>query len=491
MDAAFSGDIVSTAGNSGKNTNENYNNAGGKAYCRYIWGTLTVGSGFIDLMPGGGSPAGISAYYYPDSGIQATFPYQILLGTQFTISWAIRNDQGQVLPNVSVTLQQKLDNGNYTTVYTGTNTSYAASITYSGNETVTFKLIVGDQSVTSHAIALIDSGATVPPSAPYNLKVTTVGHEVDGVDDETTVTSGEYLNISWEVDFKSNFINYELQWKGNSGSWETIYSGPNTEAIDDVPDVFDSIQYRVRAININTQVASNWVTGNTITVEHNKRPQISGIDRILGTFDETPPEYTYSITDNESDLIMASLWIDGTKIVEFIPELGLTYSYTINELDWQHVSNGVHIIQVLAVDQLGRVANRTVQYTKGVSRIEFVTSPHNTTDIPSMLRLSFIGYIPEGADLLVEATNNAFDDEPVWEDITSYVANSSTYNFQNSRKTAQNWGISIRLKIRRLTGIGLCYIKGLSGKYTVGVQQEKIQDLEERIEALEAALANV
>jgi hypothetical protein len=106
----------------------------------------------------------------------------------------------------------------------------------------------------------------------------------------------------------------------------------------------------VRSKNNNTSAVSPWVIGNVITIEHNKRPQISGIDQTLGAFDESPPEYLYTITDNENDMIVSSLWVDGVKKTEFIPELGFTYSYSINEDDWKLIPNGQHVIQVLATD---------------------------------------------------------------------------------------------------------------------------------------------
>jgi hypothetical protein len=488
VNAAFSGDIVSTAGNSGKNVNENYNNTGGKAYCRYLWENLTVGNGFIDLMPGGGSPPGTYTFYYPANSLKATFPYQIETGSQFEINWVVKNSLGEVT-NASVKLEQKLDSGSWTQIYSDNVSSYSGVIESGTCDKITFRVTLGELIITSKVISVLDIGDNIPPNTPLSLKVITVGHETDGIDDETEVTSGEYLRISWDVEYQGNYINYELQWQGNDNSWETIYDGTNTSAIHSVSDIFDSVQYQVRSRNNNTGVTSDWVSGNIITIEHNKRPQITGIDRVLGTFDDTPPEYEYIITDSENDMIISSLWIDGIKKVEFIPELGNTYSYTITEDEWKIIPNGTHVIQVLAIDQLERVANRTVTYTKGVSKIEFICSPLQTNDIPSMLRLTFIGYTPEGADMSIEATNNAFDDEPVWEDITSHIAHSSTYNFQNNKKTAENWGINVRGIIRRLTGVGPCYIKGLSGKYNVGVQSSKIQELEERILALEEAFA--
>jgi hypothetical protein len=95
-------------------------------------------------MPGGGSPAGTLALYYPATGVQASFPYQIEFDDPFTISWVIRDAQGDEITNVSVQVEQKLDNGAWNTIYTGTNSSYGATISSGNYTTVTFRITAGD-----------------------------------------------------------------------------------------------------------------------------------------------------------------------------------------------------------------------------------------------------------------------------------------------------------------------------------------------------------
>jgi hypothetical protein len=475
--------------NSGKNVNNIYNNKGGSAYCRYLWGTPTGGEGFIDLMPGGGSPTGTITYYYPGVGVFVSFPSEIQNNIPFTIEWLIKNENNQIITDLTASLEQSFNGSTWTRLLSDSFVrSYEDTISDSPYESVKFRIITNSQTATSSAIPIINSGEGEDPNVPYKPKVVTIGHEAEGVDDETNVTGGENVKISWDIDYQGSYISYELQWRGNSGSWETIYAGLNTSASDDIPDVYNTVQYRVRSKNTVTNTYSDWKEGNVITVYHNKRPQISGVDHSLGTFDDTPPNYSYIITDPESDTLTTTVWADGEKIVEFIPTLGFAYNYTLTDDEWKLLPNGLHVIQILTVDQLNRVANRTVTYMKGVNRIEFTCTPHYTNQIPSMLKLTFVGFIPEGSDMLVEATNNAYDDNPVWEDITQNVMYETTYNFINRHKTADNWGLNVRVRIRRLTGIGPCYIKGLIGKYTVGVPYTRIEYLEGEIEKMKDKL---
>ena len=72
----------------------------------------------------------------------------------------------------------------------------------------------------------------------------------------------------------------------------------------------------------------------------------------------------------------------------------------------------------------------------------------------------------EGATIKVEACNNAFDDEPTWEDITAQVMINRHYNFTNEDKTATNWGVNIRFEIIKTPEYqGEVSIRGFGGAF--------------------------
>lgn len=62
--------------------------------------------------------------------------------------------------------------------------------------------------------------------------------------------------------------------------------------------------------------------------------------------------------------------------------------------------------------------------------------------------------------------NNAFDAVPTWEDITAMVAINRVYNFTNTTKTADKWGVNIRFTITKNEGFeGEVSISGFGGAY--------------------------
>lgn len=58
------------------------------------------------------------------------------------------------------------------------------------------------------------------------------------------------------------------------------------------------------------------------------------------------------------------------------------------------------------------------------------------------------------ASIKVEATNNAFDVNPTWEDMTQAFLNMDYYNFQNTEKTAEYFGIDVRVTINANESMG-------------------------------------
>ena len=48
---------------------------------------------------------------------------------------------------------------------------------------------------------------------------------------------------------------------------------------------------------------------------------------------------------------------------------------------------------------------------------------------------------------MVQASNNAFDAEPTWEDVTEAFKTKRYHKFANKTKTASKWGINVRVTV--------------------------------------------
>ena len=74
------------------------------------------------------------------------------------------------------------------------------------------------------------------------------------------------------------------------------------------------------------------------------------------------------------------------------------------------------------------------------------------------------GHIPADADYTVEVTNNANDDDPVWEDCTIEVKNGGNHIFTN--ETAENgFAFNFRVNVKRGASGEGGYISGIQGGF--------------------------
>ena len=79
--------------------------------------------------------------------------------------------------------------------------------------------------------------------------------------------------------------------------------------------------------------------------------------------------------------------------------------------------------------------------------------------------MTVVKNIPAEAIFKVEACNNGFDTNPVWEDITSAVTKGQAHVFANIVKMAPDWGVNIRVTVNRNGAEGACYITEIGGNF--------------------------
>ena len=73
--------------------------------------------------------------------------------------------------------------------------------------------------------------------------------------------------------------------------------------------------------------------------------------------------------------------------------------------------------------------------------------------------------IPAGAKFTVEVCNNGNDASPTWEDVTQNVVSGSKFFLSNTTKTASAWGYNFRIKVKRGTATGDCFITSAGGNF--------------------------
>lgn len=277
------------------------------------------------------------------------------------------------------------------------------------------------------------------------------------------VRSGKTAEISWaaSVDPEGGAITYELERSINSGAWTNIYTGSATSYDDTgVGTSANTVQWRVRAKDVNGAY-SGYTSSAVKTVVHNVDPTISGTDTDLGTV-TSPPSMAYTVNDQDTDdelTVVESL--DGNEIRTIEDAVrNQTYTFALTEAQFAALSNGQHTMQVKVTDTLGNSATRTTTFTRSVTGIEYIVGPIETDAAAEKILVS-LQYYAAAEDVVVSVCNNAFDDNPTWELATIGLK----HIFSNATKTAEKWGVGVKVQISKSTGYDTISSRPVSGSY--------------------------
>lgn len=273
--------------------------------------------------------------------------------------------------------------------------------------------------------------------------------------------------VSWGS--ATNATSYLLERQVNGGSWTQIANQTGLTYTEQAQPSWDTVTYRVRAYH-SSGGYSGYRTSETITILHNKPPVITDSDRDLGVMDDSfeiafPP---YQVSDPDAgDIVEVEERLDGKLLrAAFVAAQNVDYTPTIAPAQYLKVLNGTHTLTIKATDSGGKSATRTWTFTKRVTVAEVrMTIPLEADEMPTALRLSLQGMFPDGCARQVKICNNGNDEEPEWEDRTAQYLAKQQILFQNTEKTAAQWGIRLWVKLERQAAVGDCYLVSKGGTF--------------------------
>lgn len=176
--------------------------------------------------------------------------------------------------------------------------------------------------------------------------------------------------------------------------------------------------------------------------------------------------FQYTPNDADGDKLTVTEKLDGAvkkTRTNVTSGTQLTFECASTAAEFQKILNGTHTITIEVSDGKAS-ATFTATFTKAVHKatITLKTPLAVSGDITAAV-MSVVGQIPAGAVYKVEATNNAKDTSPVWQDVTAEVKSGANIVFKN--KTAVNGAaFNFRITVERGTSAG-GYISGVSGAF--------------------------
>lgn len=176
--------------------------------------------------------------------------------------------------------------------------------------------------------------------------------------------------------------------------------------------------------------------------------------------------FKYTPNDADGDKLTVTEKLDGAvkkTCTNVTSGTQLTFECASTAAEFQKILNGTHTITIEVSDGKAS-ATFTATFTKAVHKatITLKTPLAVSGDITAAV-MSVVGQIPAGTVYKVEATNNAKDTSPMWQDVTAEVKSGANIVFKN--KTAVNGAaFNFRITVERGTSAG-GYISGVSGAF--------------------------
>lgn len=399
----------------------------------------------------------VSTNTAPSTPWNISVPSSIMGGTNISISWAKSSDAESNLAGYKV--ERSTDGGwSWSRIYQGTATSTTDSIAF-GTTSVMYRVKAYDTEGlesgwrTSSRVTVVNNNA---PSAPPSIAV------------PKDVKGGSTLVISWTAasDSDGNLSGYILERSTDGGfTYMQVYKGDALTYTDTITNGWSTVMYRVKAYDTGG-MESGYTTSAIRTVRYNVAPAINASSTSLGE-KNAPFSFAYTVTDADGDTLTVTEKLDGKTTATrtgIASGTALTFGQGSTAENFQRILNGSHTIKITAND--GKESTSlNATFTKSVTSASVtLTTPLAVDGDIAVAILQVSGSIPKDAAFKAEATNNALDDSPVWQDVTAEVRKGMNIVFKNqaaSAGAAFNFRISVE---RGASGEG-GYIDSVSGAF--------------------------
>ncbi len=393
----------------------------------------------------------------PTTPPSISVPENISGGSTITISWGASTDPDGNLEGYIV---ERSDNGgsSWSQIYQGNATSTQNSVAY-GTQSVMYRVKAydsnGEQSGyrTSSQVEVINNTA---PSAPPSISV------------PTEVKGGSTLQITWSAssDTEGNVSGYVLERKVDEGEWTQVLKDNALSYTDTITKGWGTVAYRVKAYDAYN-AESAWTTSQTRTVNNNTAPTITcdyEDNQNLGT-KTSGFTVSYSVNDEDTaDSVTVTEKMDGVVKRTFTATKSQNNSFAVTGEYFMKLLNGNHTMVIEASDGKETTTLTLTFAKKVVKAVITLETPMDADAKISICAITVTGHIPTDADYMVEVTNNAKDDSPVWEDCTQECKNGNNYLFQNET-AANGFAFNFRVTAERGDSDEGGYITSIQGGF--------------------------
>ena len=288
-------------------------------------------------------------------------------------------------------------------------------------------------------------------SDSIDAKSVTIPSQIDG---------GTMINISIEPATNilgNTTISYVIQYRFNDGTWTTLTTTTTTQYTLSVPMDTQTVQVRVQAKDNLGFTSTDYTTSETVSVTNGDPPVVSS-DLGSSPYDmgqvSEPFTFEYTITDpdyGDSATVEETLYfgedlgtatsekeniLSGSKLsFSLFQDLAKKEELTVDDIFLLVPNETPLYASVKAVDSHGLESEEyKVTFEKYVDEVTIKLDPPLSVTGSITDGVVYVnGYIPTDAEFYVHVTNNAKDEEPVWQDITADVLAGRVFKLTNAK----------------------------------------------------------
>lgn len=381
----------------------------------------------------------------PTTPANINTPTSVKGGSTLTINWAASSDADGNLAGYR--LERSVDNGTYTQIYQGTNTTYTDSITQ-GWLTVRYRVRAYDAYSnsayqTSPIIAVVNNTAPTISGVdtdmgglktPFNYT-----YQVDDIDANEVLTIVEKLNGTTLRTITNANKKSDYTVEINKARFDALVLDANNTIEIEVTDSKNAITYRrVYFRRINAAPSVTLVTLPDMGLQNE------------------PFDVKYKVDDAEKDAVSVRVLV-GDTVLDYKDnvELNTEQTYTLTKLEYLQIDNGEHTIRIEATDVHGAMTLRTAKFRKNVTAMGCRVKKDTATRATQITVKSSLK-VTGGNVVTYRVCNNANDANPTWE----IIQPNTIHIFANTTKTAETWAVASELNVDRGTATEDAYLYG-------------------------------
>lgn len=391
-------------------------------------------------------------------------------GEEYNVSWPAFTDTDGP-DTIIYQVQKKVDSGDWFTTLETSDTSFSRTLSYKEAEKqIQYRVRAFDRYDNTSdwlTVATITVANNLPPSAPSYLTV-------------NGKYKGEKITVTWgnATDKDDNLQGYKVYRSVNNGAYALVTTTALNSFRETAGD-WNTVKYKVHAYDASGEISTEYKEAKVslsarITMSISVADDSDFVDKkefvFLSDNEEKDYKLKFSVSDTASnESYVVEVYLDNDVLISGSSGVSKgDFTFIVNKDFWQKILNGKHTIDIFVYNSQGYSVSKSLTFNKKVTGICFTLKNPvaiESSEVVSKFLVNVAGLFPTGSSLEVKVTNNANDNSPVWQTVSSSELNTNEFVEFTNKTAVSGSAFNIIVKAERNTAKGDCFISSVNGMF--------------------------